>query len=65
MWKSESEPNNKLHCLINIYPVKTSSDGALVRPAILNPNGVLIDVDELISISKQIHEIDKQNMLGG
>lgn len=59
-WVSNSELNQRMHFIINIYGSKDDKKGEVVlRPLILNPNALILTPAEVIEINSQIIELDR------
>jgi len=59
VWRSTAKPSERLHVLLNIYPVKSGE--CLVRPCIVKSEASYLQVDDVKKNSHYLRERDKQN----
>ncbi|EAO1992430.1 hypothetical protein E0G79_21910 [Salmonella enterica] len=59
-WVSNSELNQRMHFLINIYGSKDDKKGEVVlRPLIVNPDALILTPTEVIELNSQVIELDR------
>lgn len=59
VWRKTSKPGERLHVLLNIYPVLLGE--CLVRPCIVKSDASYLRVDDVKKNSHYLRERDKQN----
>jgi hypothetical protein len=52
--------DDKIHAIINIYR-KGSSSHVNIRPAITRCDGIMLDVEQVLEMSRHIREVDTKN----
>jgi hypothetical protein len=59
-WVSQSELNQRMHFLINIYGSKDDKKGEVVlRPLISNPDALILTPTEVIELNTQVIKADR------
>lgn len=59
IWSQKSEPDSRMHCLLNIYPAQ--GGGEYLRPVMLKSKSTIVDAEQVINQSSEVRKIDMKN----
>lgn len=63
VWRMAQSQETRLHMVINIYHDRriAAANAVVIRPFIAVPDGVMHTADDIMSLTAQVHDIDRQN----